>query len=278
LAGAEKGDLGLFRLTDHQKKKNEMADRKLQDATDDAGAAELARRIGISQPSVSSWPKIPTERVLSVEAVMDVARAILWPDPGGEQPGEIGDVDAARAQEYALLAMLLLRAPDAAILRRTANLRGDATPLGLAHVALAQAADNASAERIGREFFNLFIGIGRGELLPYGSYYLTGFLNERPLARLRADLGTLGIERAEGQVEPEDHAGVLCEIMTALIGGQFAVAERVQQQFFEKHLAPWIGRFFADLERAEAADFYRHAGTVGRLFMEIETEAFALPA
>jgi TorA maturation chaperone TorD len=174
--------------------------------------------------------------------------------------------------------MLLLRAPDAAILRRTAKLRGDATPLGLAHVALAQAADNASEEKIEREFFNLFIGIGRGELLPYGSYYLTGLLNERPLARLRADLGALGIERAEGQVEPEDHAAVLCEIMTALTGGQFAVAERVQQQFFEKHLAPWIGRFFADLERAEAADFYRHAGTVGRLFMEIETEAFALPA
>jgi TorA maturation chaperone TorD len=213
-----------------------MGDRGLQEATDAAGGtAELARRIGSSQPSVLSWSKVPTERVLSVEAVMDVARAILWPDPGGEQPGEIDDVDAARAQEYALLAMLLLRAPHAAILRRTAKLRGDATPLGLAHVALAQAADKASAEKIEREFFNLFIGIGRGELLPYGSYYLTGFLNERP-------------------------------------------AERVQQQFFEKHLAPWIGRFFADLERAEAADFYRHAGTVGRLFMEIETEAFALPA
>jgi DNA-binding transcriptional regulator YdaS (Cro superfamily) len=95
-AGAEKGDLGLFRLTDHQKK-NEMADREFQDATDAAGgAAELARRIGISQPSVSSLSKIPTERVLSVEAVMDVARAILWPDPGGEQPGEIDDVDATR--------------------------------------------------------------------------------------------------------------------------------------------------------------------------------------
>lgn len=216
-----------------------MGDRGLQEATDAAGgAAELPRGIGISRPSVSSWSKVPSERVLSVEAVMDVARAISWPDPGGDQPGEIDDVDAARAQEYALLAMLLLRGPDAAILRRTAKLRGDATSLGLAHVALAQAADNASAEKIEREFFNLFIGIGRGKALPYGSYYLTGLLNERPLARLRADLGALGIERAEGQVEPEDHAAVLCEIMTALTGGQFAVAERVQQQFFEKHLAP----------------------------------------
>ena len=67
--------------------------------------------------------------------------------------------------------------------------------------------------------------------------------------------------------------------MAGLVGkGQFAATVGVQQQFFEKHVAPWIGRFFADLERAEAADFYRHAGTVGRLFMEIETEAFALPA
>jgi TorA maturation chaperone TorD len=215
--------------------------------------------------------------MLSVE-VMDIAHSILWPDAGGEQPAEIDDVDAARAQEYALLAMLLERTPDAVTLSRIAKLRGDATPIGLAHVALAQAADNASAEKIAREFFNLFIGIGRGELLPYGSYYLTGFLNERPLARLRDDLRALGIERAEGQVEPEDHAAILCEIMARLADGQFAAAVGVQQQFFEKHLAPWIGRFFADLERVEAADFYRHVGAIGRLFMEIETEAFALPA
>ena len=214
--------------------------------------------------------------MLSVE-VMDIAHSILWPDAGAEQPAEIDDVDAARAQEYALLAMLLERTPDAVTLSRIAKLRGDATPIGLAHMALAQAADNASAEKIAREFFNLFIGIGRGELLPYGSYYLTGFLNERPLARLREDLRALGIERAEGQVEPEDHAAILCEIMARLADGQFAAAVGVQQQFFEKHLAPWIGRFFADLERVEAADFYRHVGAIGRLFMEIETEAFALP-
>ena len=245
-----------------------MGDRG-QEAIHAAGRViEPARRTSISQPSVSSWSTVPTGRVLSVEAVMDVARAILRPDSCGEQPGEIDDVDAARAQEYALLAMLLARAPDAAILGRIAKLRGDATPLGLAHVALAQAADNASAEKIEREFFNLFIGVGRGELLPYGSYYLTGFLNERPLARLREDLRALGIERAEGQVEPEDHAAILCEIMAGLAGGQFATAAGLQQQFFEKHLAPWIGRFFADLERAKAADFYRHAGTVGRLFIE----------
>jgi TorA maturation chaperone TorD len=241
------------------------------------GIAELARRIGISQPSVSNWSRVPAQRVLSVEAATGVARAILRPDLYEERPGLRDEVDAARAQEYALLAVLLARAPDAALLKRIAKLRGDATPLGVAHAALAQAADGASAEKIAREFFDLFIGVGRGELLPYGSYYLTGFLNERPLARLREDLRALGIERVEKQCEPEDHAAILCEIMAGLIGGQFSATVGGQRQIFEKHLAPWIGRFFADMAVADAADFYRHVGAIGRLFIEIETEAFALP-
>jgi TorA maturation chaperone TorD len=128
-----------------------------------------------------------------------------------------------------------------------------------------------------REFFDLFIGVGRGELLPYGSYYLTGFLHERPLARLRDSLAQLGVERVQGQSEPEDHAAIVCEIMAGLIGGDFSAPPNADREFFEKHLAPWLGRFFADLEQAAAANFYRRIGTVGRVFLEIETEAFALP-
>jgi TorA maturation chaperone TorD len=156
---------------------------------------------------------------------------MMWPNGGGEKPVEIDDSDVACAREYSLLALLLARAPDAATLNRIAKLRGDATPLDLAHVALAQAADNTNAEKIELEFFNLFIGIGRGELLPYGSYYLTGFLNERPLARLREDLSALGVERPEGLAEPEDHAAILCEIMAALADGQFAATAGEQQVF-----------------------------------------------
>lgn len=210
-----------------------------------------------------------------------IACAPLEPDVGGKERDRlagIDDVDVARAQEYSLLALLLARAPDEALLRRIAGLRGDATPLGAAHVALAQAADGASAPKIEREFFDLFIGVGRGELMPYGSYYLTGFLHERPLARLRADLRSLGLERAQGQSEPEDHAAILCEIMAGLVGREFHASVDAQRRFFEKHLAPWIGRFFADLEGAAAADFYRRVGTIGRLFIDVETEAFALPA
>jgi TorA maturation chaperone TorD len=245
------------------------------------GVGALARKIGISQPSVSNWSKIPAERVLAVEAATGVNRATLRPDLYGEFPGiggDVDEVDAARAQEYALLSVLLARAPDEGLLQRLAQLRADPSPLGLAHAALAEAAGNASAQRVEREYFNLFIGLGRGELLPYGSYYLTGFLHERPLARLRDDLLQLGIERVEGQAEPEDHAAILCEIMAGLVSRRFAAPAGSDRKIFDAHLAPWIGRFFADLERAEAASFYRQVGTLGRTFVDIETEAFAMPS
>jgi TorA maturation chaperone TorD len=188
------------------------------------------------------------------------------------------ETTAARAQEYALLAALLSRAPDVQLLNSLSQLRGDATPLGVAHVVLSQAASETTVERVEREYFDLFIGVGRGELLPYGSYYLTGFLHERPLARLRGDLAPLGIERVEGNFEPEDHAATLCEIMSGLISGRLPAPEGTDQQIFTKHLSPWIGKFFTDLEQAEAARFYRSVGALGRIFVEIESEAFSLPS
>jgi TorA maturation chaperone TorD len=256
-----------------------MRDAGLEEAIRAAGGVgALAQKIGISQPSVSNWSRVPAERVTSVEAVTGVARDVLRPDLYGTRPSTtIDEVDAARAAEYALLAVLLARAPDADMLARLARLRGDASPLGLAHAALAEAAAATTVERAEREYFNLFIGIGRGELLPYGSYYLTGFLNERPLARLREALARLGIERVEGNSEPEDHAAIVCEIMAGLAGGKFETPAGADRALFEQHLAPWLGRFFADLERAEAADLYRRIGAVGRLFISIESEAFALP-
>jgi TorA maturation chaperone TorD len=238
------------------------------------GVTELARRLGISQPSVSNWVRVPAGRVLSVEAATGVARQALRPD----LYGEVDEIDAARAREYALLAVLLAGPPNAALLRRLACLRGDATPLGLAHAAMAKAAQAATPEGLAREFFDLFIGVGRGELLPYGSFYLTGFLHARPLARLRADLLALGVERVAEECEPEDHAAILCEIMAGLAGGTFVAPAERQREIFDRHLAPWIGRFFADLEAAEKAEFYRHVGALGRRFIGIEAEGFALPA
>ena len=256
-----------------------MRDPGLSEAIQAAGGvSKLARRVGVSQPSVSNWDKIPAERVIAVEAVTGVDRKVLRPDLYQERdvPRTIDDVDLARAQEYALLSTLLVRAPNAALLKKLSALRGDATPLGVAHVELAEAATKTSVQRVEREYFDLFIGIGRGELLPYGSYYLTGFLNERPLARLRADLAVFGVQRVEGNVEPEDHAATLCEIMAGLIAGRFAAPENAQRELFAKHMAPWMGRLFADMERAEAAKLYRHVGALGRTFLDIEAEAFTL--
>ena len=259
-----------------------MRDLGLEEAIRAAGGVgALARKTGVSQPSISNWSRVPAEYVLAVEAATGVGRGALRRDLYGEHPGMVGDlddVDAARAQEYALLSVLLARAPDRALLERLAVVRGDPSPLGLAHAALAEAAQRTSAERVEREYFDLFIGLGRGELLPYASYYLTGFLHERPLARLRAHLEKLAIERTAGQAEPEDHAAILCEIMAGLANRRFGAPADADRELFEQHLKPWIGRFFADLERADAADFYRHVGTLGRVFIEIETEAFALPS
>src|SRR5665213_352064 len=120
--------------------------------------------------------------------------------------GQVDEVDLARAQEYALLSALLMRSPDAQMLGRLAGLHGDTSPLGLVHTALGEAAARTDAESAAREYFTLFVGLGRGELLPYASHYLTGFLHGRPLANLRQVLQRIGVERAPGQTEPEDHA------------------------------------------------------------------------
>jgi TorA maturation chaperone TorD len=257
-----------------------MRDHGLQEAIRAAGGiGELARRLGISQPSVSNWERIPAERVLSVEQATGLARALLRPDLyTGEGAQNLDEVDLARAREYALLATLLGRSPDAPLLKRLAQLKGDATPLGLAHAALGEAAQRSEEDRVGREYFNLFVGLGRGELLPYASYYLTGFLYERPLARLRGDLRRLGVEAAPGQSEPEDHAAILCEIMAALVAKQTSAPDGADKDIFDKHMAPWIGRFFSDLQRSPTADFYACVGALGRTFMDIETEAYGLPA
>jgi TorA maturation chaperone TorD len=201
-------------------------------------------------------------------------------EPGSQAspPRDVDEIDRARAQEYALLAILLSRGPTAEMIARLALLDGDTTPLGTAHAALGQAAARTDETRAAREFFDLFAGLGQGELLPYASYYLTGSLYGRPLAALRGAFRRLGIERKTGHSEPEDHVAILCDIMAGLVGGDIASPAGSDRAFFDEHLAPWIGRFFADLERAQSADFYARVGSLGRVFAGIEAEAFALPA
>ena len=192
------------------------------------------------------------------------------------EPRDIDPVDLARAEEYGLLAALIARPPDRALLDDLARMAGDATALGAAHARLAAAAREADPAAVAREHFGLFVGVGRGEVLPFGSYYRTGFLNDRPLAELRADLARLGIERSPGVHDPEDHVAILCDVMAGLATGAFDAPPDAERAFFERHLEPWAERFFADLERAAGARFYRAVGGLGAVFMAIEAEAFGL--
>jgi TorA maturation chaperone TorD len=187
----------------------------------------------------------------------------------------VDEIDRARAQEYALLSILLSRSPDAEMIRRVALLRGDASPLGIAHTALGEAAGRATENSVGREYFDLFTGLGNELLLPYASHYLTGSLYGRPLGRLRETLQQIGIQSAAENSEPEDHAAILCQLMAELIDGDVAVPTGADRELFEIHLAPWIRRFFVDLEKVESVDFYARIGSLGRTFVDIEAAAFA---
>ncbi|MEL6679134.1 MAG: molecular chaperone TorD family protein [Pseudomonadota bacterium] len=181
---------------------------------------------------------------------------------------------------YDFLAALLARAPDRDMLAQCAALNADPSPLGDGIRTLATLARATQPAAASREFNGLFIGLGRGELLPYASYYMTGFLNEKPLATLRNDMAALGVKRAETVFEPEDNIASLCEIMAGLIRGRFGTLVGLSEQrtFFNRHLAPWAGHFFSDLEGAELSVLYAPVGTIGRVFMEIEKEAFRMAA
>ena len=246
------------------------------------GVGALARGLGISQPSVSGWSRVPADRVIAVEALTNVPRSVLRSDLFGAEnvqaSPEIDEIDRLRAAEWGMLAVLLGRAPDEQTLWQVTEIKGDATELGMAHVALGEAAAATDELSAGREYFDLFIGVGRGEFLPYGSYYQTGFLHERPLARVRAELERLGVERDGPRSEPEDHIAILCDVMANFASGAIEADIATQKAFFEAHIKPWAIRFFADLEISPRAEFYRTVGRVGRTFLELESEAFTLPS
>lgn len=197
------------------------------------------------------------------------------PDP---KP-QISHEDILRSDLYAFLGTLLAAPPTQAQLTQTAGLTGDDSDIGQGIAVLAKLAASRNAAAVRREYDALFIGLARGELLPYGSYYLTGFLHEKPLARLRRDLARHGIARNPEVREPEDHIATLCEVMAGSIRGIYgptAMALTDQAAFFAAHLEPWAGHFFTDLESAKGADFYAPVGRIGRALMTIETEAFRL--
>lgn len=183
-----------------------------------------------------------------------------------------------RANCYRLLGALLVAPPNEQVLAVVMQLEagGDG---GLCESLdmLRVAAERANLTELDDEYHALFIGVGRGELVPYGSWYMTGFLMDQPLALLRQQLDRLGFTRQPEVKEPEDHAAALCEAMALLIGRQDLTFQD-QQQFFSVHIKPWMIAFFEDLQSANNARFYRAVGQLGKRFLEFEAQYFAMPA
>lgn len=200
------------------------------------------------------------------------------PDSQSGNGRAIDAIDGSRGDQYRFLARLLASSPSAEMLRGIADLSGGQTAYGRAISALAQTAADTTAVQVDREFFELFVGVGRGELLPYASFYQTGFLNERPLAEVRGDLSRLGVARSERRFEPEDHIALLLEVMADMAHGQIAAGPEREAAFFGRHLAPWAAQFFDDLAIAPSARFYRPVAELGRLFVDIEARGFSLAA
>ncbi|WP_417667040.1 TorD/DmsD family molecular chaperone [Roseibium sp.] len=191
---------------------------------------------------------------------------------------EIMSEDADRAIMYGFLGRMLQAAPSDEDLATIRGLSSDDTPLGKGLASLAEAARETTAVELRRAYQDLFIGLGRGEFVPFGSYYLTGFLHEKPLADLRASMAGFGIERAEGVSEPEDHIAALMQMMEGLVLGDFGQVASLdeQKQFFTAHIGSWAGHFFKDLAASETSRFYSAVGALGEQFMAVEAEAFAM--
>ena len=193
----------------------------------------------------------------------------------GEEVGSAPSEEGLRANTYSLLAALLAAPPKESLIRLLAQItpgemsgEGD---LASAWKVLRLAGERTSVASLDDEFHELFIGIGRGELVPYGSWYMTGFLMDQPLAVLRRDLAELGFERQEDIKEPEDHVAALLETMGLMIG-EGDVSVDTQRRFFQSHMGPWMRTFFLDLQKAQAARFYRAVGQFVEQFIEFENK------
>ncbi|MDE2368184.1 MAG: molecular chaperone TorD family protein [Burkholderiales bacterium] len=194
--------------------------------------------------------------------------------PGPADAGEL-----ARAEIYGLLARLWLAAPDAGLLQRLAG--APSPPPGAwleapwqALVAALRATTPAEAAA---EFDALFGGVGKPELFAYASYHLSGFLNEKPLAALRADLARLGLAREPRALETEDHVAYGFEVMRYLIAGGDAVCNLpAQRRYFGDHLQPWVERFCETVAAHPRAVVWAALARYTAEFMRVEAQGFEL--
>lgn len=194
------------------------------------------------------------------------------------------DEETARAEVYGLLAALYYAPPPAALLD---NLRVAVTEapaagalLEASWAELVGAARRLSDGEIAREYEALFGGVGKPEVYLYASHFLSGFLNEKPLARLRTELNGLGLARGDSMLDTEDHIAYLCEVMRYLIAGDdVAVANLTRQRaFFTSYLQPWVLSLCDDLQQHPKARFYAALAELTRAFMAVETQGFDMLA
>lgn len=196
---------------------------------------------------------------------------------GGTDDRDQATENQYRAVAYSMLAALLRNPPEQEVLNRVTGLADvveDKDDFAIAMSMLGLSARAACPPEVDDEFHALFIGIGRGELVPYGSWYLTGFLMEKPLGVLRDDLAAIGYQRSDGTREPEDHVAALCEVMALMISDGHSLEQ--QSLFFDKHIASWFGPFFMDLGAAKSAVFYRSVARFGRAFFDFEKQYLAM--
>lgn len=179
-----------------------------------------------------------------------------------------------RTEIYLVLSALFRSAPSEEMIEFLTSLEVEPSESAMqkAWIALQQAAKDSNREALEDEYQDLFIGIGRGEVMPFGSWHMTGAMMEKPLAEIRHDLELLGFERDENVKDPEDHIAALCEVMSMLTGEE----EDLQQAVFNKHIAPWFNSFTQQLENAQSANFYKPAAQLCEAFLTLEQVRFSV--
>jgi TorA maturation chaperone TorD len=185
--------------------------------------------------------------------------------------------ETARADLYGLLATLFYAPPAQELLNTIASAQADGDGiLERAWADLSVSCKTAQAESVRDEYERLFIGVGKPDVMLYGSYYLSGFMMEKPLAELRTDLAKMGLQRADAMSESEDHVAALCEVMRYLIASDDIVHANVetQRQFFANHMQPWVLAMCEAVAAHPESRFYTSVANLARSFFEVEMQAF----
>lgn len=186
--------------------------------------------------------------------------------------------ETARADLYGLLAALFYAPPAPALLEAiaAAPTETEASSLQQSWAALSGFCKEKNADSVREEYDLLFVSVGKPDIILYGSYYLSGFMMEKPLAELRTELSRLGLQRVESVIESEDHIASLCEVMRYLIASDDPVNANVaaQKQFFSNHVQPWVLDLCAAIIDHPDAQFYRLVAQLAKDFFEVEIQAF----